>query len=646
MTLESLDMRVVTESGVNHTEGVFANTEHLRDESAYEFDVRLTAGPGIEFPTTVRGHASYEYGAADHSTVVKYGFETVVPSGTREVRTTRHLDIPQEFLKSANIYASDGCTWQGEAGSPAHFIPLDTFFSRKHTHAMLHPGGGTDIPEGVGMAYDYFFLANPDYPNTYYLVATMPNFDAQERMEVRLRDTGLDITFVSDHEGAAIGPCNKDILIVQGESYEALGRVYRTEMAKRFTTPTSTLEAGFSWYTWGGSGRMPRELDTQLQQLWHLNNRLRHEGLQRVTKAILDDNFFGIREWGDFYTHDDEKAYLARFVDMCRQIDVNPCVWLAPLLAAEDSELAAAHPDWFLRDESGKFVIFPIKQPVMRHDDQPAFSPDNLKEQLFNRNVYVLDFSRKDVRDHIVSLFVRMQEMGVKGIKFDYGLAADIGGAYQDMSQTSKQHFRQLLSDITDACPGLELQMTSCRPSDVWGVAHSLRGNPDSSVPFEGLITNNVVGNLIRWLANDSPVAKNAQNALRAINSEHYFRSAFSAIVSGDMFEGLIEMVTDQIHMDLDRLKIDTEVADITHEQLMRYAKKIRVTLGDALQYVDGDMQERLILFLKRLDAVEAIRPVNLMKLMNEFSLSPLEKLSRLEKFFIWIFMPPSMGKA
>jgi hypothetical protein len=101
-----------------------------------------------------------------------------------------------------------------------------------------------------------------------------------------------------------------------------------------------------------------------------------------------------------------------------------------------------------------------------------------------------------------------MQNAGVKGIKFDYGLAAALGGAYANKSATSKQHFRELLQEITDACPGLELEFSSCRPSDIWGYAHSLRANPDSTVPFEGLVTNNVIGHVIRWLANDSPSQK------------------------------------------------------------------------------------------------------------------------------------------
>jgi hypothetical protein len=186
----------------------------------------------------------------------------------------------------------------GMMASPAHFIPLESLFKRKKTHALLHPGGGKEIQNGVGMAYDYCILTNPNFPKTYYLIATLPNFDAQERMELKKTEKGLDITFVSDHEGSQIGTVKKDVFIVQGDSYESLSTAYRTHMKERFTSPKSTLEEGLSWYTWGGSGRYPRELATQLQQLWHLNNRLVHEGLQRVTKAFLDDNFFGIREWG------------------------------------------------------------------------------------------------------------------------------------------------------------------------------------------------------------------------------------------------------------------------------------------------------------------------------------------------------------
>jgi hypothetical protein len=112
------------------------------------------------------------------------------------------------------------------------------------------------------------------------------------------------------------------------------------------------------------------------------------------------------------------------------------------------------------------------------------------------------------------------------------------------------------------------------------------------------------------------------------------------------MFEGLIKILSDQLHEDFDGLLIDGPIARMTHEQVIRFAKNIQVTLGDQLMRMNGPMQDRLIILLKRIQAVEAIEPVDLMKLMTEFYADPLKALSPIEKLMIGLFMTPAMGEA
>ncbi|MFM7069512.1 MAG: glycoside hydrolase family 36 protein [Actinomycetes bacterium] len=99
-------------------------------------------------------------------------------------------------------------------------------------------------------------------------------------------------------------------------------------------------------------------------------------------------------------------------------------LWLAPFLAAPESKLARAHPDWIAR--------FPgTSEPLigMHNDHWGGF-------------VYALDTSHPEVQEHLEQLGRDLVQMGFTYLKLDFTYAPGFDGVWFDRSLTPAQRIR------------------------------------------------------------------------------------------------------------------------------------------------------------------------------------------------------------
>lgn len=116
---------------------------------------------------------------------------------------------------------------------------------------------------------------------------------------------------------------------------------------------------------------------------------------------VMDDGWFGKRDndlsgLGDWYVNEKKLGCsLHDFVEKIKEKGLEFGIWIEPEMISEDSDLYRAHPDWAL--------TIPGRKPTR------------------GRYQLVLDFSRKDVRDHVFAQITKVLDSAdISYVKWDY----------------------------------------------------------------------------------------------------------------------------------------------------------------------------------------------------------------------------------
>lgn len=123
-----------------------------------------------------------------------------------------------------------------------------------------------------------------------------------------------------------------------------------------------------------------------------------------IEMFVMDDGWFGQRDknnnatasLGDWYVNENKlKGGLKKLVDRINGIGLKFGIWFEPEMVNPDSDLYRAHPDWCLHTEG--------------------------REMSISRNQYVLDMSRKEVRDNIFDqMYKILSSANIEYVKWDF----------------------------------------------------------------------------------------------------------------------------------------------------------------------------------------------------------------------------------
>lgn len=169
-----------------------------------------------------------------------------------------------------------------------------------------------------------------------------------------------------------------------------------------------------------------------------------------VELFVMDDGWFGKRDsdesgLGDWYVNEEKLGCtLAELSDKIHDLGMKFGIWFEPECISEDSDLYREHPDWAFQ--------IPGRKPVR------------------GRYQLVLDFSRKEVRDHIFDQMSRvLDQVKVEYLKWDFnrsindvysaGLPAHRQGEILHRYVLGLYEFLQKLSDrypdmLLEGCSG------------------------------------------------------------------------------------------------------------------------------------------------------------------------------------------------
>ena len=143
-----------------------------------------------------------------------------------------------------------------------------------------------------------------------------------------------------------------------------------------------------------------------------------------IEMLVMDDGWFGKRDLdvsglGDWFVNENKiKGGLKKLVDEVNALGMKFGIWFEPEMISPDSDLYRAHPDWAIKI--------------------PGRTPTQL------RNQYVLDLSRKEVRDTVYDMVAAVLR------------SANIEYVKWDMNRT--------LTDFGSACLGAENQDETLPP--------------------------------------------------------------------------------------------------------------------------------------------------------------------------------------
>ena len=147
-----------------------------------------------------------------------------------------------------------------------------------------------------------------------------------------------------------------------------------------------------------------------------------------IEMLVMDDGWFGHRSFddsslGDWYVNEEKlKGGLKPLVDEVNKLGMKFGIWFEPEMVSPDSDLFRAHPDWAIQ----------IKGRV------PGMA----------RAQYVLDITRKEVRDHIMNqIEAILRSANIEYVKWDMNRQlCDIGSLALPTDQTGEFFHRYVLA--------------------------------------------------------------------------------------------------------------------------------------------------------------------------------------------------------
>ena len=146
-----------------------------------------------------------------------------------------------------------------------------------------------------------------------------------------------------------------------------------------------------------------------------------------IEMLVMDDGWFGNRfddnrSLGDWQGNEDKlKGGLKYLVDQVNALGMKFGIWIEPEMVSRDSRLYREHPDWAL--------AIPGRQPAL------------------SRNQYVLDISRREVRDYIMEqVFSVLHSANVEYVKWDMNRPlTDLAGAALPADRQGELYHRYVL---------------------------------------------------------------------------------------------------------------------------------------------------------------------------------------------------------
>lgn len=168
-----------------------------------------------------------------------------------------------------------------------------------------------------------------------------------------------------------------------------------------------------------------------------------------IEMLVMDDGWFGVRNddrrsLGDWYVNENKlKGGLSSLIERVNALGLKFGIWYEPEMISPDSDLYRAHPDWCLQVPG--------------------------RANSIGRNQYILDMSRKDVRDNIYEQMASvLRNNNIDYVKWDFNRnLTEVGSALLPAERQQEVFHRfvlgtyELMGRIVDEFPHILLENCS-----------------------------------------------------------------------------------------------------------------------------------------------------------------------------------------
>lgn len=145
-----------------------------------------------------------------------------------------------------------------------------------------------------------------------------------------------------------------------------------------------------------------------------------------IEMLVMDDGWFGKRNsddcsLGDWYVNEEKiKGGLSALISRINAEGLKFGIWYEPEMISPDSDLFREHPDWLVHTEN--------------------------REPMIGRNQYVIDFSRKDVRDNIWNQMYKLLSTNkIDYLKWDFNRNISDAGSVLLPKERKKEFFHRFI---------------------------------------------------------------------------------------------------------------------------------------------------------------------------------------------------------
>lgn len=278
--------------------------------------------------------------------------------------------------------------------------------------------------------------------------------------EVRVNQEKLQLVQII--EGREV-PANSELTlesyaIIEGKDKNCVMDKFASFLAENHPTiPFKEIPDGWcSWYCYG-----PHVTQRDIMENMAAAGKKYH-GLKYIQ---IDDGYQP--HMGDWLLQ--TKKFPSKMKDLCleiREAGFEPAMWVAPFIASEKSELLRNHPDWFIKDESGK----------------PLCAADVTFRGWRDAPWYFLDPTHPEAIEYLKHVFrVMKNEWKVNYFKLDANVwgALPFGMRFKK-DATSVEAYRMGMTAIWEAC-GPDTYLLGCN-APMWpsiGAVNGMRVTAD-----------------------------------------------------------------------------------------------------------------------------------------------------------------------
>lgn len=191
---------------------------------------------------------------------------------------------------------------------------------------------------------------------------------------------------------------------------------------------------------------------------------------------------------GDWEVNRKFPSGMNALAEKIKSTDRRAGLWLAPLIATKSSHLFRQHPDWFLRDESGRYVSAGYN---------------------WGKPLYALDTTHPDVNSWLIALMKQVRVWGFDYLKLDFLYAGALKGKrYKNMPREAA--YRESLRVMREAMGTDAFFLTCGTPIlPAIGLCDAIRIGPDVSYDWEKYRDAYLLYN---------PTVPGARNAIRTVS--------------------------------------------------------------------------------------------------------------------------------